>query len=592
MSRRPAHRSPRLRSSLPVRVECLESRALLTLFPGNPLTVTAPIVTTAVGTADVTAKIAIYETMLGGADNANIASPQATGFREINWDGVKLDGTDFGGGANTTVINSGKTVGIPVNRFQTRGVEFETVYAVSGDGFADVNLGAVSLFPAFSAKNTFAMFNDNSIDLKFVAPGAPGTTPVPAATRGFGAVFVNSGIASTSSIEYFHGDQSLGKVFVPAGTVGQPEFVGALFNNPIVTRVSLVLGTDTLFSFNGTTATLGGTDGAGHNLVAVDDFVYPEPVPVADLPTIGNGSDGTSAASLKVTATVSTAYTGIVATVSSSSMTATAGGLFATINWGDGHQTNGVVTKNTSGGFDISGSNTFAAAGLFPITVSVNDFSGGQVTIANTAQVNKQATTLTLASSANLATAGKAITLTATVNNVGAFPGSVTFLDGTTPLGTSPVVSSSAKLTLVLSPGSHNITAVYSGDAATLTATSNVVSQVVNADVTGSVKLTLNRIRHRGRKITQHLTITNNGSDAIGGPLILVLDNLSANATLFNSAGTTKTLGPIGSPYLVVASGTGTAIAPGASIGVDLTFIAKRGRLIFTFRLLSGVAAP
>ena len=594
MSRRLARRSLRLRSSLPVQVERLESRALLTLFPGNPLATPLPValVTTAVGTVDVTAKLASYKTSVGGVDNANVAAPQTGGFRAINWDGVKLDGTDFGGGANTTVINSGKTVGIPVNRFETRGVLFETVYAVSGDGFTDVNPAAATLFPAFSPSNTFAMFNDNGIDFNFVAPGATGTAPVPAASRGFGAVFINSEIASTSSIRYFHGDQLLQTVFVPAGTAGQPEFAGALFDNPIVTRVSITLGTDTLFSFDGTTATAGGTDGGTHNLVATDDFVYPEPVPLADLPSVGNGSDGTSSASPKVAATVGDTFSGTVATVSSSSAAATAGSLFATINWGDGHQTNGVVTKNASKGFNISGSNTYSTAGLFPITVTVNDFSGGQVVIANTAQVSKDATTLTLASSANPTTAGKAITFTATVNKVGALPGSVTFFDGMTPLGTSPVVSSSAKLTIALSPGSHNITAVYNGDAATLTATSSVVAQVVNADVTASVKLTLGKLRHRGRKVTQHLTITNNGSDSIGGPLVLVLDNLSANATLLTPAGTTKTLAPIGSPYLVAVAGTGTGIAPGASIGIDLNFLVKRGKLIFTIRLLSGVAAP
>ena len=57
-------------------------------------------------------------------------------------DGVKLDGTDFGGGPNTTVISQGNTVGIPLDRFQSRGVYFGAVYAVSGDGFTTVNPSA------------------------------------------------------------------------------------------------------------------------------------------------------------------------------------------------------------------------------------------------------------------------------------------------------------------------------------------------------------------------------------------------------------------------------------------------------------------
>jgi Bacterial Ig-like domain (group 3) len=584
----------RTRSSRQVQVERLESRALLTLFPGNPLNVSPTTPIAAIGTADVTVAIAAFKTAVGGPDNGNVAAPQSSGFRAINWDGVAVDGTDFGGGANTTVINAGKTVGIPQNRFETRGVLFDTIYAVSNDGFSDVNPAAANLFPAYSAKNTFAMFNDNTIDFSFVAPGAPGSATVPAASRGFGAVFINSEIANTSSIEYFHGDQSLAKFFVPAGTPGQPEFLGELFDNPIVTRVSITLGTDTLFSFDGSNPTAGGTDGGLHNLVVTDDFVYPEPVPLPNLPAIGSGPPGTSAVAPVAQPSVGVPFTGTVATVSSSSTTASSSNFFAVINWGDGHQTNGVVQKNLLGGFDVIGTNTYASAGLFPVTVTVDDFSGGQVTIANTAQVNKQATTITLASSANPVTAGKSITFTATLGNPGASPGTVTFLDnGVTFLGTGTVVGSTASLTTTLAPGFHQVTAVYSGNAATLDATSAAIIQGVNPDVTTAVKLAIIRTRRAGRKVVERLRITNPGSQAIGGPLLLAIDNLSANAALVNAAGTTKTLLPLGSPYVVLVPGAGNALnGGGATLDVDLTFLVKRGKLSFTLRLLSGVTTP
>ena len=125
----------------------------------------------------------------------------------------------------------GKTVGIPLNRFQAQGTFFEEVYAVSNDGFTDVNPNVTGLFPAFSPNNTFAMFNDNSIDQSFVLPSATGTTPALAGTRGFGAIFINNEVVNTSSIEYFHGSESLGKFFVDVGTKGQPQFLGVLFNN-------------------------------------------------------------------------------------------------------------------------------------------------------------------------------------------------------------------------------------------------------------------------------------------------------------------------------------------------------------------------
>ena len=105
-----------------------------------------------------------------GTDPA-VHAPQNGGFRVINWDGVKTDGTDSAAGPNSTVVITSQTVGIPLNRFEGQGVFFGAVYGVSNDGFADVNPSVAGLFPAFTTPNTFAMFNDNGIDFKFVARG-------------------------------------------------------------------------------------------------------------------------------------------------------------------------------------------------------------------------------------------------------------------------------------------------------------------------------------------------------------------------------------------------------------------------------------
>src|SRR5439155_25753634 len=132
-------------------------------------------------------------------------------------------------------------VGIPLNRFEGSGVFFGAVYAVSNDGFVGVNPSAAGLFPAFSPPVTFAMFNDNGIDFKFVVPSATNKTIVAAASRGFGAIFINVEQANTTSIQYFNGNNLLDTEFAPVGGKGVPVFVGALFNNPVVTRVVLSL---------------------------------------------------------------------------------------------------------------------------------------------------------------------------------------------------------------------------------------------------------------------------------------------------------------------------------------------------------------
>src|SRR5258708_2620654 len=160
-----------------------------------------------------------FTAAIGGVKNT-AAAPQNGGFRVIAWDGVAVDGTDFGG--NTTVIVPIKIVGIPITRFETQGVFFEEVYAVSADGFksvnSNVNAANPALFPSFSPLKTFAMFNDNGIGLSFILARGANVPPKPAATRGFGAIFLNVRIANTTSIEYFNETRSLGKFFVPVGT--------------------------------------------------------------------------------------------------------------------------------------------------------------------------------------------------------------------------------------------------------------------------------------------------------------------------------------------------------------------------------------
>jgi hypothetical protein len=224
------------------------------------------------GTPAATSAHSAFIAAIGGANNGGNPPPQASGFRAINWDAVKLDGTDFNGA--TTVISAGKTVGIPVNRFQGRGVLFDEVYSVSGDGYVSVNPNVAGLFPFFSASNVFAPFNGNNLDVAFVLPSDPSSTPAPAAVSGFGAIFENVQKPNVSAIEYFNGNVSLGKYFVPEGPVGATEFLGVLFDAPVVTRVQITLGNGPIFSFFDGKVSAGP---AGAELVATDDFAYAEP---------------------------------------------------------------------------------------------------------------------------------------------------------------------------------------------------------------------------------------------------------------------------------------------------------------------------
>lgn len=88
-----------------------------------------------------------------------------------------------------------------------------------------------------------------------------------------------------------------------------------------------------------------------------------------------------------------------------------------------------------------------------------------------------------LASSANPATLGTALTLTATVSSPAGPPtGSVDFLDGAVPLGTAVLASGVATLTTSsLTAATHAITAAYGGDASFARAGSAVLPQWVSA---------------------------------------------------------------------------------------------------------------
>ncbi len=230
----------------------------------------------ATSTAEATTALDAFRTGIGGANNGGTATPQTGGRREINWDGVALDGTDFNN--NTTVIVAGQATGIPGNRFQARGIVFKEVTAVSGDGFASANAGVAGQFPAFSPAKTFMAINSNKIEMSFALPSAPTTIPVPAATRGFGVIFLDVEQANTSSIEYFNGSVSLGKFFVPAGANGQAQFLGALFNSPVVTRVIVTAGTAQVFNFSNGQVSAGPAEGSNVDLAVTDDFIYAEPV--------------------------------------------------------------------------------------------------------------------------------------------------------------------------------------------------------------------------------------------------------------------------------------------------------------------------
>ncbi len=101
-------------------------------------------------------------------------------------------------------------------------------------------------------------------------------------------------------------------------------------------------------------------------------------------------------------------------------------------------------------------------------------------------------------------------------------------------------------------------------------ATTTVASPCAT-DVSGSISVTRAGLVYNfgTQRFSQMVTLTNNSRSAIAGPVSLVLDGLSSNATLFNASGQTSCVAPLGSPYITAAP---TNLAAGASISVALQF--------------------
>jgi len=138
---------------------------------------------------------------------------------------------------------------------------------------------------------------------------------------------------------------------------------------------------------------------------------------------------------------------------------------------------------------------TAAAHSITAVYAGSTNLSGS-TSAALTETVNGASTTTTVSSSANPSTFGQATTLSATVQPGfgGNATGTITFLDGTTSLGSSSVSGNAAQLALSsLAPGSHSITAKYSGDANFGGSTSSALTQTVNqASTTSTVTSSLN----------------------------------------------------------------------------------------------------
>ncbi|HEY7315175.1 MAG TPA: Ig-like domain-containing protein [Gemmataceae bacterium] len=233
----------------------------------------------------------------------------------------------------------------------------------------------------------------------------------------------------------------------------------------------------------------------------------------------------------------------------------------------------GTTTLDANGNAAITTSNLSLGSHTITAVYSGDDTYGSNSAFLNQT-ISQGGTFTSLSASPNPAQPGQAVTFTASVfpeGSSGMPSGSVTFLDGTTVLGTGTLsqVGSQMQATFItstLSSGSHAITAVYGGDSTFMASSASITETIGQASGAGSsVSLSASTTPALlNQSVTLTATVMGMGGTPTGsvtffdgttvlGTASLSVVNGQAKATL-----TTSTLGLGSNDIVAVYSGDGT----------------------------------
>ena len=226
------------------------------------------------------------------------------------------------------------------------------------------------------------------------------------------------------------------------------------------------------------------------------------------------------------------------ATVSMTAGAVADGPLTGTVTFSDGATQLGIAT------LDASGKATLQTNHLSVATHSIVASFGGNTNYAASTSstlsevVHSTATTTTLSGNGT-GLAGKTLTLSATVTSTSGTPtGTVTFMDGTANLGSAQLnAQGSATVTVTtLAVGSHNLTAIYGGDANYVTSTSVALPQTISLATTSLALVGPASPLNAGLQANFTASLTSNGV-APTGALTLFDGTTSIAAQTVNNAG-------------------------------------------------------
>jgi hypothetical protein len=218
----------------------------------------------------------------------------------------------------------------------------------------------------------------------------------------------------------------------------------------------------------------------------------------------------------------------------------------------------------------------------------------------------QQPTATTLAvSPTGTATPTQTITLTATVSSTSTLTGiptapsgSVSFMNGSTVLGTGSITGSTAAYSGTLASGSYSITAVYAGDTGFDTSTSPASTLVISSASSTATTLTVNPATSiLGTKVTLTASTMAGSAPVTGGTVTFTAGaGTLGTATVGSNGVASTTVTPAVGVYSVIANYTGTASASnptgtGSSVSAGVALIVSKATPTVTLTVTPTLAA-
>jgi PKD repeat protein len=416
------------------------------------------------------------------------------------------------GSYGQVTINAGARITLNAGTYNFRGLDLEPQAQLIITGPVTVNVAGSLVFRGTISDGgdatRFRLFYFGTAPVRFDTPFR-GRVIAPAASLILAAGNAITGFCYAASLEVSDGITWTPIASPLGGIVATPTLTatGVTFTatqgvpfSGVVANFTDSITTDTTANFtasiswgDGTTSagTVGGANGAftvsgTHTYAATGTFavtvtITQTPSGVTAVATsTGNVGKQLAASGVMFSATQGVPFTGQVATFTDAVTTDTAASFTASINWGDGTTSAGVV-GGMNGMFTVSGTHTYAQGGTFTVTVSITDTANGATaTATSTALVGAQ-----LAASGVMFTATQGVAFTGLVANLhdasttdtaAAFTATIAWGDGTTSAGT--VAGGGGTFTV---SGTHTY-----ASAGTFTVTTSVVDTVDGATATAT----------------------------------------------------------------------------------------------------------